>query len=72
MQSPPARKSGENRYSFSIPLWFALRHHCGKNEAIRYVSRRQVISLFLQKKAKLIFLSFATFFGLTFFRSGAK
>ena len=22
-----ARKSGENCYSFSIPLWFALRHH---------------------------------------------
>ena len=20
-------KLGENRYSFSIPLWFALRHH---------------------------------------------
>ena len=22
-----ARKSGENHYSFSIPFWFALRHH---------------------------------------------
>jgi hypothetical protein len=22
-----SRKSGKNRYSFSIPLWFALRHH---------------------------------------------
>ena len=35
-----ARKSGENRYSFSIPLWFALRHHfLWKNEAIYHVSR---------------------------------
>ena len=51
---------------------------CAKNEAIHHVSRRHVMSLFLQKKtkecygAKLIFWSYATFFDLTFFRSGAK
>ena len=27
LQSPQDRKSGENRYSFSMPLWFALSHH---------------------------------------------
>ena len=37
MQSPQARKSGENHYSFSIPLWFALRHHFFVEKMMSYV-----------------------------------
>ena len=75
-----ARKSGKKRYSFSIPLWFALRHHFFVEKTMSYVILgNDRICPFLTKKktkkyygAKLIFWSFATFFGLIFFRSGAK
>ena len=32
-----AKKSGENCYSFSIPLWFALRHHFFLGKTMSYV-----------------------------------
>ena len=79
MQSPQARKSGKNRYSVSIPLWFALRHHFFVEKMMSYVILgNDRIWPFFDKKtqkyygAKLIFSLFATFFGLIFFRSGAK
>ena len=56
----PARKSGENRYSFSIPLWFALSHHAffmitmisrkitkfGHSKSIFYVKKSRNLSNF--------------------------
>ena len=38
LQSTQARKSGENRYSFSIPLWFAPRHHLFVEKMMSYGS----------------------------------
>ena len=60
----------KKRYSFSIPLCFALRHHFFVEKMISYVilEERQVMPFFDKKKtkrfydAKLIFWSFATFF----------
>jgi hypothetical protein len=45
-----ARKSGENRYSFSIPLWFALRHHFFVEKTMSYYSMERQVMLFFDKK----------------------
>ena len=65
---PPLSKSGLN---------WGSTYFCRKNDVICYVIERKVMSFFQQKKdqnkncgAKLIFWSFATFFGLTIFWSG--
>ena len=57
------RKSGENRYSFSIPLGFALRHHffvektmscdiIGNNRICRFLTKKKDQKYY---DAKLIF-----------------
>ena len=80
LQSLQARKSGENRYNFSIPLWFALKHHFFVEKLMSYIchfGERQVILLFDKKDQKILwyqiaFLITCNFFFLNIFRSGAK
>ena len=74
-----ARKSGENRYSFSFPLWFALKHHVFVEKWCPMLFWGTTgYAVFRKKKtkkfydSKLIFWSFATFFVVTFFWLGAK
>ena len=58
-----ARKSGENRYSFSNPLWFELRHHFFVEKGMSYVilGKNRLCHFFYKKQnktfydAKLIF-----------------
>ena len=48
-----ARKSGVNRYSFSIPLWFALRHHfLWKKRCHVILGNNSICSFFDKKKTK--------------------
>ena len=80
MQSPQARKSVENCYNFSIPLWFAPKQSffCQKKHNTRAFTFVGDIPFFYMKKTKknlwcqMIFWSFATFFVLTIFQSSAK
>ena len=51
MQSPQARKFGENNYSFSIPFWFALRYHFFVEKMMSYlILRNERLCRFLTKK----------------------
>ena len=45
-----ARKSGGHHYSFSIPLWFALRHHFFVEKTMSCYSREQQVMPSLDKK----------------------
>ena len=56
LASPQARKSGKNCYSFSIPLWFALKQSffCRKNHTTRAFAFVGDSPFFYMKKTKKI------------------
>ena len=78
LQPPPARMYGENRYSFSYCTLVCTEAtiFCRKKYVTCFVSRRRLCHFSTKKDdffygAKLIFRSFATFFGPTMFRSSS-
>ena len=75
LQSTQARKSRENSYSFSILLWFALRHHFFAEKMMSYVILgNDRLCLFFDKKKYQKFLWFQIDFLIicNFFWSGVK
>jgi len=79
LQSPQARKSGENCYSFFIPLWFALKQSFFvKNHTTRdfaFVGDNPFAYMKKTKKflwCQIDFLDIFNFFVLTIFWLGAK